>query len=161
MENVIADWFERDKDLQNIVLSIDSRTSDEYEAAKFAFDEAADYLGLPKQPEDVTEEMSEEHDKLGLDSPRSVFHELALINYLFPDEDIRGNVMLALFNIQHKSYVDYEEVAVVFFEEYENIPIEYTIYFFGSAIDAKISFDLPKGTTWVEAGAKMAVKVLS
>lgn len=161
MDNIIEDWLEQDKELLSIILSIDSRTRDEYDAALLAFKEVAEYLVIPKQPEDFTEKMYEEHEKLGFDAPRSVLEELALVNYLFPDEDIRGNVMVALYNVQHKNYLDYEDAAVVYFDGYENIPEQYMIYFFGDAIDAKLSFDLPEGKTWVEAGAKLAAKVLS
>ena len=159
MENIIENWISSDKGISDILRSIDLKASDEKEAAEKAFYQIGSYLKLPLQPADITEEEYDSAYDQNLE-PQAVLIELAMINYMFSDVNIKGNVMLALYNVHHKCCIDFYEVVAIHFGDESRIPAEQCIYFFGDSIDARLSFTLPKGVSWVEAGAKLMVKVI-
>ncbi len=159
MNNIIENWYNNDKGLLDIILSIDAITTNQNDAALLAFNEIAEYLHLPKQPENSIDERSDGSNI----QTRSVFEELALINFMFPEEDMRGNVLLAMYNLHHKNYIEYNEVAIINYLDYNSIPDEYFIFFLGDTIDAHIMFfSLAIGKTLMEStGAKVMDKVLN
>lgn len=159
MQNEIENWISSDKGILDILTSIDEQSLDEKEAAEKAFYQIGSYLKLPLKPADITEEDYDSAYDQNFE-PRAVLIELAMINYMFSDLNIKGNVLEALYNVHHKCCIDFYEVVAIHFGDESRIPAEQCIYFFGDSIDARLSFTLPKGVSWVEAGAKLMVKVI-
>lgn len=159
MENPIENWIMEDSVIADILSSIEQCSLNDADAAEKAFYQIGNYLKLPLLPADITEEDYDSYEDLNLE-PHAVLIELALINYMFSDENIKENVVLAIYNVYNKCYTAFEEAAVIHFGDESKIPEEYFIYFFGNSVDARLSFSLPTGQTWVEAGAKLAVKVI-
>ena len=91
--------------------------------------------------------------------PRSVFEEIALARFLFPEDEYRGIVTFALHNIYHKSYIPYDEVAAQFFGNHADIPDNYFLYFFGKDVAATVKLDIGE-QSWVEAGVRFMMKII-
>jgi hypothetical protein len=160
MENPLLTWIEEDTKLSNALLDIDELGLSSIESAKIAFFKIAELYNLPKNPEDITEENYAEHEKDNLQEPRSVVEEMAIINFMASkDDDIKSLVLSALHNIYFKTYIDINEAAIIHFGTEKNIPNDYTVYFFGSDINAVISFIIKENKTWIEAGAFMMKEV--
>lgn len=155
MENPIENWIMEDGVITDILTSIEHSSLNDADAAEKVFYQIGNYLKLPLLPADISEEDYDSNDE-----PRAVLIELAVINYMYSNEDIKGNVMLALYNIYNKCYTDFEEASAIHFGDESKIPGEHFIYFFGNSVDARLSFSLPKEQTWVEAGAKLIVEVI-
>jgi hypothetical protein len=67
--------------------------------------------------------------------------------------------MFALYNIYHKSYIPYVEVAAQFFGSHDDIPDGYFLYFFGKDVDATVKLDIGD-QSWVEVGARFMMKII-
>ena len=116
-------------------------------------------MGLPKQPEDISEEMFSEFEQHGFE-PESVFEQMAVINYLSDENDDKGAaVMQALYNVHLKEYHGIEYAAEIYFGGADKIPETYNCYLFGTDIDARIEFSILEDN-WVAAGARMMKKVI-
>jgi hypothetical protein len=102
---------------------------------------------------------AEEYDENDEEEPRSVFEEIALARFLFPEDEYRGIVMFALHNIYHKSYIPYDEVAAQFFGNHADIPDNYFLYFFGKDVAATVKLDIGE-QSWVEAGVRFMMKII-
>lgn len=151
-DNPIEEWYKKDKRLSDLLVSIDEQNLSDEDAAKQAFYKVTELYKLPKFPEDVDTENDEES--------RSVFEEMAILKFMFPDDELKGIVMLAAYNTYTKEFVSIDEAASIHYNGYENIPKEYFVYYFGKDIDARIEFDI-KGQSWIEAGAIKLQKVIS
>lgn len=157
MDISVSDWIESDEKLSELMTFIDDNYKSVEKAALVAFYQVSDIYHLPKSQEEITEEIYAEHDELDLE-PRSVFEELAIINYLLPDENLLDKVFQALYNVHHKQYTDIDRAAMKYYGS-KKIPKEYFVYYFGKDIDAKITFEIESGRSWFDAGAKMMTKV--
>lgn len=156
-DNHIVNWFKSDEKLCEIVNAIEALKKSSEESARMAFYKVADYFKLPKQPEDITEQMYREFDEYGFE-PESVFEQMAVINYMSDtSDDKRSLVMQALYNVYHKEYHGLEYAAKIYFGGAEKIPQTYACYLFGNDIDARITFSI-KEDNWVNAGARMKKK---
>jgi hypothetical protein len=124
--NHIIQWFKSDEGLCDVINFIDARKLTLAESARMAFHHVADYLGLPKQPDDITEQMYREFDIYDFE-PQSVFEQIAVINYMADaNDDIRGLVMQALYNVHHKDYHGMEYAAEIYFGGIDKIPASLT-----------------------------------
>jgi hypothetical protein len=160
MEEELNNWLEENIELYVLVSGIRERFSSDEQAALAAFNEVSELLHLPKRMEDITDEMHEEHFKLDKQAS-SVFHELAIINYIFPEQTIFDKVILALYLVAHKEQCSIYNAAELHFGSKFTIPERFSYLVFGKDIDARISFDFPESGCWTDTGAVSLVTVLS
>src|SRR5687768_5789050 len=99
--NPIEDWYSSDERIRRTLDQLSTSGMTVPEQAAAAFESVADEFDLPKYPENVTEDHYRRFSELGVDEPRSVFEENAILRYLEPDDDPRGLAMLALYNVHH------------------------------------------------------------
>ncbi len=107
---------------------------------------------LPRFPAEIAPEEGEEE-------PRSVFEEIALARFLYPDDEYRVIMMFALYNIYHKSYIPYDKVASQFYGSHDDKPDGYFLYLFGINVDAKVKLDIGNQSC-VEVGARFMMKII-
>lgn len=158
-DNHIIKWFKSDEKLCDIINSIDALNKSIEESAKLAFYQVSDYLKLPKQPEDITDQMYKEFEEFGFE-PESVFEQMAIINYMADkNDDKRSLVMQALYNVYYKDYHGLEYAAEIYYGGAEKIPKTYACYLFGNDIDARIEFSI-KEKNWTDSGARMMKKIV-
>ncbi len=147
------DWIQKDENLSDLLIKIKGSSKTDEEAALTAYHQVAEMLQLPKTFSDITEdsyEADEEQDR----ELHSVFEELAIINYLEPNQNILDRVLVALYIVYMKAHIDYEQAALKYYGSKEKVPKPYFIFFFGRDVDAHISFDIPKEfNSWPESGA--------
>jgi hypothetical protein len=152
--NPIEAWWQKDKRLSDLLVSIDEQHLSEEESGREAFYKVAALYHLPKLPQDVVADEEE------AENGRSVFEEIALARFLFPEDEYRGIVMMALYNVYIKSYIPYNEVAAIHFGSHDNIPDSYFLYFFGKDVNAIVKFDIGE-QTWLEAGAVYMIQIFN
>jgi len=157
--NPAIDWMNNDEKLRSIIERLSNSGLNEKEQADIAFDEISDAYGLPKYPDSFTEEDYRRYEEEGIDNPRSVFEEVGIIHYLEPEDDPRGIVLFAIYNIKNRFSIDINEAAKKHFKNKKRIPPEYMIYFLGDKSSTMMYF-LENGKSWVETGAKYASKIL-
>ena len=157
--NAIVEWINSDEKLKNIIERISNSGLTEKEQADIAFDEITDAYGLPKYPDSFTEEDYKRYEEEGIDNPRSVFEEVGIIHYLEPEDDPRGIVLFAIYNIKNKVCIDINEASRRHFRSKKKIPSSYMIYFIGDKSSTMLHY-LEDGKSWVETGAKYAAKIL-
>ena len=157
-DNPILDWYSQDEQVKSVIdgLSVSGKTIEEQAAA--AFEELSEAFDLPKYPHSFTEEHYDRFSGMGIDEPRSVSEEAAVIRYLDPEEDPRGIVMLALFHVLNGIQVPIQECAIKHFGGKRKIPKEYMVCFPGEGIQGKLHF-LKEGESWFELGASSAIKI--
>lgn len=158
--NPLAEWIANDTKLLQVLQKIEAENLDTKEKiAQRIFNDVGKFLKVPLQSDEITDDDYKGHEALNIE-PNDVFSELAVINYIFSEEDIIGNTLQALYNVYHKDYFHLDNAAAIFFGDESNIPDEYPVYFFGDTIDARITFSLPNGLTWTEARAKSMQKIV-
>ena len=153
----VSDWIKSNQELSDLMVNVCDNCKNVEEAALIAFYQVSDIYNLPKFPDEITEEIYAKHEELDLE-PRSVFEELAIINYLMPDKGLRDRVLQALYNVHHRQYTNIDRAAAKYYG-LKKIPKEYFVYYFGKDIDAKITFEIENGRSWFDAGAKIMTKV--
>ncbi len=152
--NPVEAWYYKDKKLLDILMDIDKKGLSEEESAREAFYLVSEMYGLPKFIGDVDYEDDWEDEE-----PRSVFEEIAMVRFLFPDDLPRGIVMLALHNVYSKVGIPFDEVATEYYGSHDDIPASYFVYFFGNDVDATLKLDIGE-QSWIEAGAVLMKKVM-
>jgi len=110
---------------------------------------------LPKIPREI-ENQDQENEENYYDS-RSVFEEHALIKYLDPDDDPRGRVLAAVYNVKNNVGVDYMEVAIKEFGS--KIPKNLLIGVLGEGFHGNVVFPQKEGKSWYELGCKVCAKL--
>lgn len=151
-ENIIQQWIAEDKKLNDALIEIQNLGLSENEQAEVAFHQISDMYQLPKMPNDIIDEdediveiyTGEEEDY----DPSSVYQELGLIKYLNPDEDPRGNVLMAIYIVKNKLHVDIDDV---YLKKYGSKKKTSGIGFKGENTDVEIVF-VDKGKSWFEMG---------
>jgi hypothetical protein len=149
-ENPIEEWFKRDQRLNDLIVSIDQQNLSDEEAARQAFYKVSELYHLPMFPGEVSKETDENN--------RSVFEEVGIVKYIFPDDELKGIVMLAIYNVFNTECISVDEAAAIFYNSHDDIPDEYFVYYFGKDVDAKIEFDIGN-KTWIEAGCISMQKI--
>lgn len=153
-ENIIQQWITNDKKLSDALVEIENLGLSEKEQAEIAFHRISDMYQLPKMPNDIIDEDEDEdivETYTGDDEdydPSSVYQELGLIKYLNPDEDLRGNVLMAIYLVKNKLHVDIDEVYI---KRYGNKEKICGIGFKGDNTDVEIIF-MDEGKSWFELG---------
>lgn len=151
-DNPIIDWYSKDQWLCDFLVSIDQKKLSDEDAAKEAFYTIAEHYKLPKFPEDVDDGNGGEG--------RSVFEEMAIIKYMFPEDELKGAVMLALYNVYNNDYIPIDEAATLYYGDHDKIPKDYMVYYFGKDVDASVKFDIGN-LSWIEAGVMLMKKVIN
>lgn len=159
-QNLILDWLKRDEELCNIVNKIDATGNSFEEQAFDAFHLLCEHYDLPKYPEDFTDKYYTRFEKMGIDDPRSVYEEATIFNYLEPNEDPRGKVMVAIYNVKNGKFIDINECALKHFGSKESIPKEYSVCFIGEGFAGRLHFLKPE-ESWFDLGAKSANRVIN
>jgi hypothetical protein len=157
-ENPILDWFKSDDILCDIVNEISATGKNLEEQALDAFHRLSDHYDLPKYPENFSDKYYERFQQMGVDDPRSVFEEATLWRYLEPEDDPRGIVMIALYNVRHGKFLDLNECAQ---KHFGSIPKEYMVCYTGEGFAGELHF-LNPGESWFDLpGSKSACKVIN
>jgi hypothetical protein len=155
----IGDWYNSDEKVKNIIDRLSSSGMTNEEQAAAAFEEMSDAFDLPKYGHNFTDAHYAHYEELGMDTPRSVFEEAAIIRYLEPDDDPRGVVMLAIYHVYNGIQVPMEECAEKHFGGKGKIPQQYMVCFLGENVDGKLHF-LDQGESWMELGARSAMQII-
>lgn len=158
--NPIQDWYTSEERIQQVIDTLSSSGLTEEEQAKAAFDQVADAYDLPKYPQDFTDAHYERFSEQGVENPRSVFEENTILSYLEPEDDPRGIVILALYNVHHGIQIPLNECAKKHFGGKRKIPKEYMVCFIGETIYGKLHF-MKDGESWTEMGARSAMKIIN
>jgi hypothetical protein len=103
--NPIQSWVEGDHKLLALINEISRTQLPIEEQAEMAFHKVSVLYGLPKLPEDAQEMGGSTREEV-----ISVYQELGLVKFLEPDDDIRGLVLVALYNVLNKITVGLDEV---------------------------------------------------
>ena len=157
--NPIDNWYLSDEKLKSIIDTLSLSGKSPFEQAKEAFYQISEFYNLHKYPDDITEDDYKRYVEEGLDNPRTVFEEVGIIRYLEPEDDPRGVVLFALYNIKNRTYMDIGSCAEKHFGSKKKIPDSYMVYYTGQDADCKLNF-LSAGDTWNKEGVKYASKVL-
>ena len=158
-DNPIDIWYSSDERLKNIIDTLSLSGNTPFEQAKEAFYQISELYNLHKYPDDITEDDYKKYEEEGLDNPRTVFEEIGIIRYLEPEDDPRGVVLFALYNIKNRRYMNIEFCAERHFGNKKNIPNNYIVYYTGQDADSRLNF-LLDGESWVKEGVKYASKIL-
>jgi len=158
--NPVIDWINKDEKLRTIIERLSNSGLTEKEQADIAFDEISDAYDLPKYPDSFTEDDYKRYEEAGINDPRSVYEEVGIIHYLEPNDDPRGIVLFAIYNIKNGFKIDITEAARRHFKSKKKIPSEYMIYFLGDK-SATIMHFLNNEKSWFDTGAKYASKILN
>lgn len=146
-DNPIQSWAEGDPKLLSLINEINQTQLPIEEQAEIAFHKVSALYGLPKLPEDA-EELEEETGQEVV----SVYQELGLVKFLEPDEDIRGLVLLALYNVKNKLTVGLEEIY-----KKSGMKKERGICFKGENSKVTISF-LQEDESWFDSGCTLYLR---
>ena len=157
MENLIEKWINEDKQLYDLVVEIQSMDKSEIEQAEIAFIRLCELYDLPKMPVD-TKRYESYYDENDISNPRSVFEEHALIKFMDPNNDPRGMVLSAVYNVKNNVGVDYNHVAEIEFEN--EIPKDLQIGIKGNGIDGTVLFPQKEGKSWVDLGCIVLNKLI-
>jgi len=157
--NPIELWYSTDKKLKEVIDRLSISGLSEYEQAKKAFYELSKIYNLHKYPDDITEKDFNRFEKKGIYNPRTIFEEIGILRFLEPNDDIRGIVLCAIYNVKNRNYTDIDFCALKYFGSEEKIPESYMVYYTGEDIDSKLNF-LKDGESWTKEGVKYASKLI-
>lgn len=157
--NPIDVWYSTDSKLKEVIDRIGSSGKSALDQAKEAFFELSELYGLHKYPDEITEEDYKNYEDEGIDSPRTVFEEVGIVRYLEPNDDPRGVVLFALYNVKNRGYVNIDDCAEKHFGK-GKIPQSYVVYYTGQDAESKLNF-LKEGESWTKEGVKYASKIIS
>ncbi|PHS08818.1 MAG: hypothetical protein COA88_06210 [Kordia sp.] len=148
MTNQIQEWINEDDKLYNLIIKIQSSEIKPEQQATIAFNSICELYDIPKMPENIIlAKDTPEH----LVNTRSLFEEHALIRFLAPEnEDPRGLVLSAAYNLLHNKFINYYEVAK---KEYNNdIPDICQIGVSGEGYTSKVIFFQKETENWEDLG---------
>ena len=155
----ITDWYNEDSRVKNTLDRLTLSKLNEEEQAAAAFEELSTAFELPKYPEDFTDALYAHYEELKIDDPRSVFEEFCIIRYLEPDDDPRGVVMMALYNVYKGIQMPLDECARKHYGGKRKIPKQYMVCYIWEGIKGRLHF-LKEDESWVDLGARAASKVI-
>jgi hypothetical protein len=148
MENPIQKWINNDDELYSLIIEIQSSNKNPNQQAENAFNKICDLYDIAKMPENA---ITIEEKTENINNSRSLFEEHALLKFLAPDnEDPRGLVLSAAYNIINKNIVNYYEIAK---KEYNNeIPKTCQIGISGTGYHSKVVFFEKETKNWEDLG---------
>lgn len=148
--NPIELWIKTDEKLSAILTKIEKQAVSLEKQAEMAFHQVAENYNLPKMPQDIDYDV---HD----DEMQSVYEILGLVNYTFPEEDPRGNVMFALCSVHDNIPFDMNELTKKAKQNGINFAEISGIGYLGDNYNVKIIF-VKKNESWFDLGCKFFVK---
>jgi hypothetical protein len=150
--NPIQNWISTDENLQDLIIEIESTEKSLDEQAELAFEKLSKLYSISRMPNDIADDESEDNEKRdGAVDRRSLFEEHALLKYLSEeDDDPRGIVLLAAFQLLNNYRVDYVDVAN---KEFKNrIPENCQIGIIGEGYYGKVVFPQKETKNWIDLG---------
>ncbi|MBI2730975.1 MAG: hypothetical protein HYX40_09530 [Sphingobacteriales bacterium] len=151
-DNPIVVWYTKDQWLCDFLVSVDQKNLSDEDAAREAFYKVAEHYKLPKFPWDKQNSDNEE-EKI------SVFEEMAIAKFIFPEDELKGIVMLALYNVYTNEFIPIDDAAAIYYGDHDHIPDQYMAYYFGKDVNATLRFEI-RNSSWVEAGATFVSKII-
>jgi hypothetical protein len=151
MKNPIEDWINNDDNLYNLIIEIQEKNNSPQEQAEIAFNKLCSLYDIPLMPLEMNSGFSSSEEKKI--SKRSLFEEHALLKFLAPEnEDPRGLVLSAAYNIINNKTIDYIEIAK---KEYEDhLPDLCQIGISGNNYNSNVIFFEKETEDWTELGCK-------
>jgi hypothetical protein len=146
MDNVHK-WLEIDKKLSNKLVEIQNSTNDKLKQAEMAFWEISEMYNLPKLPGDNEEAKAY----------CTVYEQLAFLNFLEPDVDLRGHVLSAIFYVKNDFIIDINDVFQKQFGNSDSLKILTGIGYREFSVDVKPIFVM-KDENWLDKGCKYFTK---
>jgi hypothetical protein len=143
MENPIQEWINNDDKLYNLIIKIQQDSTSSNNQAEKAFNKICAIYDIPKMPENTNNTYEN----------RSLFEEHALIKFLAPEnEDPRGLVLSAAYNIINNKLIDYYEIAK---KEYGlKIPNPCQVGISGDGYNSKVVFFEKETQNWENLGCQ-------
>jgi hypothetical protein len=152
-------WVASEPGIMPLIESITLTNQPLMEQAREAFYKMGDLLQVPKFPEDITEDMAAQFEANGINDPRSLFEETGIIRYLQPEDDPRGIVLAALYNVKRQQCANINECGLKHFGSIKKIPDQYMVYYTGQDADALLHFT-KEGESWLQEGVKYGAKII-
>lgn len=109
MKPTFEQWINEDQALNDTLVKIQEMDCSVLEQAEFAFKQLSKMYDLPLMPEDL-ERYEDYFESRNITDPRSVYEEAVLIKYLEPQDDPRGIVLFAVYNVKHGMGVNLKDV---------------------------------------------------
>ncbi|KAF9659325.1 hypothetical protein HBA12_03500 [Tenacibaculum mesophilum] len=145
--NLVQKWIDTDKKLYDTLVAIQNEDDDKRKQAELVFLRVPKMYNLPVFTED------NEDDKF----LSSVYEQLALLNYLEPEGDIRGRVLSSIFHVKEDYLVDMKLVYKKQFNN-EKPPANFSgIGYKGNGIDVLPVFVM-EGQSWFDLGCNYFTK---
>lgn len=142
----ITNWINEDKGLQKIIQEIESKTESFDEQAELAFHLVSEYFDVSKLPADMEE--LEDYD-VDDEMNSCVYEQLGILKYLEPEEDLRGQVLTAIYFLKF----DYRTDAAFIFEKYPSINKDEIAGIGFKGENSKVELVLvKKGQSWFDLG---------
>ncbi len=145
MKNLIQEWIKNDDKLFNLIVDIQNEAELPSRQAELAFFKLCDLYDIPRMPYDL--------EKNKNSFSRSLFEEYGLIKFLAPnEEDPRGLILSAAYNIINNTTIDYIEIAN---KEYNgNLPDLCQIGVSGKYFESNVVFFEKEANDWGDLGCK-------
>ncbi len=146
-ENLVQDWINNDPLLFDTLVKIQQLKKTKEEQAVLAFQKIPAIYNLPQLPEDNED----------AHFTASVYENMGFLNYLEPDGDPRGHVLLSILYV--KDYYQIEE-ELIFIKKYGTKEPKSDFIGFGfkgEGIEVSIVF-IQKDECWLELGCTYFVK---
>jgi len=147
-------WVKKDRKLNDLLVEIQSTDSPPFEQAELAFDKLCALYNLPKMPEDLAQ-FEAYYERKGIDAPRSVYEEAALLKFLEPHDDPRGVIVLAVFHVKNDIGVDLKDVFAQAPDKLPEIP---RLGIRGEGLDTEIIF-IKDNENWFDLGCKVMMQL--
>ncbi|WP_147273608.1 hypothetical protein [Pedobacter chinensis] len=146
--NPIKNWIDNDSILTSVLVEIQNMNISIEEQAEAAFHKLCEMYRLPKMPANINE-----YDEDELESEdTSVYQELGLLKFLEPNDDLRGLVLVAVYNTLNKITINLDEVY-----RKAGVSIHALICYKGENSRVNISF-LSDSESWFDSECVMCLK---
>lgn len=146
-------WTTGNQVLNEQLVKIQGMDCGPLKQAEFAFKELSSLYDLPLMPEDL-ERYEAFFKSKGITEPRSVYEEAALLKYLSPDDDPRGIVLFAVYNVKHGMGIDIRDV---FKKNAKKVLKNSRLGIIGEGINTSIIF-IKENDNWFDLGCKVMMQ---
>ena len=148
IENAVQNWINTDSELSNLLVEIEQMTDDVFQQAEIAFHKVSEKYNVAKMPTDIDENYDDLEPEVYVD-PSSVYEQLGYLKFLYPHDDIRSLVMLAIYFVKDDFVADIDEVLQI---KYGDNPPEYLGFGFkGINTNVELVF-VTKNESWFDLG---------
>ena len=156
LDDVTA-WINRNANLRLLIENINGTHKEPGQRMLAYYYQVSALCNLPKEPEDLTEEVYEQYEEMGIDDVHSVYEECGLLNYLHQEIDEADRMLLALYHVANYMFTNAVLLAEKYYGSREAIDPLCIICLFGDTPPVKAYF-LKKGESWFDIGARVAIK---